>query len=277
MGLVIETDAAIGVTRLSRWIFNCYLIHDGGDGAPAVVDAGLPGLVDDLEPVMTRLGLGVGAVTGVFATHGHSDHVAGAPALSARACCAVHLPVRARAYLAGETPRTPGPTAVARIWPSMLDQPFDASGASQATRGARVAGYGSLAGMCWPAEGPVGFLADGDRLPGASAWEVLAAPGHTDDSIAFWHEETQTLLSGDAVLTVGGRAWMTPETVDGAASGVTAERLRALDVEHLLPGHGRPVSGHGVTARALGPEQWPAGAAGLAGGLGRRLVRPIHR
>ena len=277
MALVIETDASIGVTRLSRWIFNCYLIHDGGDGAPAVVDAGLPGLVDDLEPVMARLGLEVGAITGVFATHGHSDHVSGAPGLAARACCAVHLPARDRAYLDGEVPRTPGPASVARIWPSMLDQPFDASGAARAARGAKVAGYGSPAGMRWPASHPDSFLAHGDRLPGASGWQVLAAAGHTDDSVAFWHEGTKTLLSGDAVLTVGGRAWMTPETVDAVAGRLTAERLRALDVDHLLPGHGRPVTGEGVTAQALGPEEWPAGATGLAGRLGRRLVRTARR
>ena len=277
MALVVETDAAIGVTRLSRWIFNCYLIHDGGDGTPAVVDAGLPGLVDDLEPVMAGLGLDIAAIGGVFATHGHSDHVSGAPALSARSRCAVHLPAGDRAYLAGEVPRTPGPASVARIWPTVLDQPFDASGATQAARGAKVAGYGSRAGMRWPAPPPVDFLAGGDRLPGASAWQVLAAAGHTDDSIAFWHEGTRTLLSGDAVLTVGGRAWMTPETVDGVAGRRAAERLRALDVDHLLPGHGRPVSGRGVTAQALGPEEWPAGAVGLAGRLGRRLIRPVHR
>ncbi len=31
VGLVVETMEQIGITRVSRWIFNCYLIHDGLD------------------------------------------------------------------------------------------------------------------------------------------------------------------------------------------------------------------------------------------------------
>ena len=37
------TESAIGdvgIRHLSRYIFNCYLIEDGGDGAPLVVDDG---------------------------------------------------------------------------------------------------------------------------------------------------------------------------------------------------------------------------------------------
>ena len=147
MGLVVETFDDLGVTRVSRWIFNCYLVHDGGAGAPFVVDAGLPGLVDDLAPVMRGLGLELGDLVTVTATHAHSDHVAGAPVLARRAGAPVHLPARVRAYVEGSTPRTPTTAAVARIWPTVLDQPFDRAGAADAARGARVAGYGSPAGM----------------------------------------------------------------------------------------------------------------------------------
>ena len=35
---MIDHLPAIGVTIFSTWIFNCYLIHDGGDGRPFVVD-----------------------------------------------------------------------------------------------------------------------------------------------------------------------------------------------------------------------------------------------
>ncbi|PRC44768.1 MBL fold metallo-hydrolase, partial [Mycobacterium sp. ITM-2017-0098] len=40
MSLVIEHYRDLGITRLSRWIFNCYLIH--GNDSCVVVDAGLP-------------------------------------------------------------------------------------------------------------------------------------------------------------------------------------------------------------------------------------------
>lgn len=41
----------------------------------------------------------------------------------------------------------------------------------------------------------------GHPLPGGPEWTVLAAAGHTDDSLAFWHEPSHTLISGDAVLS----------------------------------------------------------------------------
>jgi glyoxylase-like metal-dependent hydrolase (beta-lactamase superfamily II) len=258
MGLVVETMPTIGITRISRWSFTCYLIHDAG-GGPLVVDAGLPGVADDLIPVMADDGHKLSDLAGIVATHGHSDHVGGAPMLSSRSGAAVHLPCADRAYLDGAIPSTPSVAAVARIWPTIFDQPFDLHGGFGAVRGTKVAGYGTGAQMRWPTERSVEFLAEGDNLPGAPEWQVMATPGHTDDSTAFWHPRTRTLLSGDAVLTVGGRAWITPETVDDPVSTETAARLGALDVAHLLPGHGRPVHGEAVMAGALGPGAGPGG------------------
>jgi glyoxylase-like metal-dependent hydrolase (beta-lactamase superfamily II) len=272
MTLVVETVEGIGVTRISRWMFNCYLIHDGGNGRPVVVDAGLPGVTDDLVPFIAGLGLELSELAGIVATHGHSDHVGGAPMLSTRSGAPVHLPAPTRDYLEGATPRTPRLRAIANIWPTVFDQPFDPRGAVEAARGARVAGYGTSAGMRWPTGGAIEFLADGDTLPGAPDWEVVAAAGHTDDSLAFWNQKTRTLMSGDAILSVDGRAWITPETVDDAASAETAERLGLLDVAHLLPGHGCPVHGQGITAGAWGPNEGPKGVNAFSVRMARCLM-----
>ncbi len=269
MQLAVETYGDIGVTRLSRWIFNCYLIHDGGEGRPVVVDAGLPGITDDLRAVMPGLGLDVAALVSVCATHAHCDHVGGAPELSTAARCHAHLPQQNRAYLEGTTPRSPGPAGIAHIWPTLLDQAFDVHGAGAAVRGARIAGYGTAGGMRWPEDQPPEFFPADAAMPGAPGWQVIAAPGHTDDSVAFWNPEARTLLSGDAVIAVDGRAWITPETVDAPAGATTGERLRGLDVAHLLPGHGRPVHGDGVMEAALPADQRPAGLSELP----RRLLR----
>lgn len=83
----------------------------------------------------------------------------------------------------------------------------------------------------------------------ASAWTVLNIPGHTDDSIALWHESSRTLLSGDAVITIRSVPRFAPDTIDAAAAARTSARLQALPVEHLLPGHGLPL--HGVATWKL--------------------------
>ncbi|WP_156688902.1 MBL fold metallo-hydrolase [Mycobacterium sp. Marseille-P9652] len=236
MSLVIEEMPDLGITRLSRWIFNCYVLR-GSDGV-VVVDAGLPRVAGDLAPIVNRLG---GQLHTVVATHGHSDHVAGAAELATRYRAPIWLPLNTLDYLDGTKPRTPTPARAARIWPAFLDQPFDRVGAAGLLGGARVAGYGTPAGMRWKGPRPAGGLAEGQGLPGAPEWTVVNAGGHTDDSIALWNLTTRTLLSGDAVLAVGGKVWHTPEIVDAASAAATRERLEELPVAHLLPGHGRPV------------------------------------
>ncbi len=236
MSLVIDDMPDLGITRLSRWIFNCYVLRSR-DGA-VVVDAGLPRVAGDLAVVLDRLG---GTLRAVVATHGHSDHVAGAPELAARHRAPIWLPVTTLTYLKGAKPRTPTAARVARIWPTFIGQPLDRVGVAGLLSGARLAGYGTAAGMRWTGPPPGGGLADGQPLPDAPDWTVINASGHTDDSIALWNPATRTLLSGDAVLTARGDVWHTPEIVDAASAAATRQRLEELPVAHLLPGHGKPV------------------------------------
>ncbi len=246
MALVVERLDDLGVIRLSRWIFNCYLIC--GDRAYVVVDAGMPGSADDIAGV---LAVYRGAVGGVVATHGHSDHIAGAPRLAAEHGVVLHLPEVTLSYLDGtRQPRTPALSKVAQIWPTLVSQPLDLTGLCGFADGPRIAGYGGGKGMVGDALGGATPLVDGQPLPGAAGWEVLHVPGHTDDSTAFWHADSRTLISGDAVLSADGQAWFTPETVDDAAAARTKQHLRALPVEHLLPGHGLPVHRADVWADA---------------------------
>ncbi len=242
MSVVVEHLPRIGVTRLSRWIFNCYVL-DGDDG-PVVVDAGLPEVAADLARR-----LGDRTPTAVVATHGHCDHVAGVPGLARRWGVRAHLPARSLPYLDGETPRQGRTTQAWRLLPTLFDQPFDLTGLRGFLASPKVAGYALTGSMTWDGPAPVGGLADGDALPGAAQWRVLAVPGHTDDSVALWHADTATLLSGDAVLTARGRARFTPEHVDLADATASMGRLLDLPVEHLLPGHGRPIHGAGAWDR----------------------------
>jgi glyoxylase-like metal-dependent hydrolase (beta-lactamase superfamily II) len=246
MSLVVDEMPDLGITRLSRWIFNCYVLRSG-DGA-VVVDAGLPRVAGDLASVLDSAG---GTLNAVVATHGHSDHVAGAAELATRHNAPIWLPANTLTYLGGTKPRTPTPAKAARIWPTMIDQPLDRVGVAGLLSGARLAGYGTPAGMRWAGPSPAGGLADRQPLPGAPEWTVLNANGHTDDSIALWNPTTRTLLSGDAVLTVRGKVWHTPEIVDAASAATTRKRLEELPVAHLLPGHGRPVH----ASETVWPEQ----------------------
>jgi glyoxylase-like metal-dependent hydrolase (beta-lactamase superfamily II) len=237
VGLVAEHFAELAITRISRWCFNCYLLT--GDDGLIVVDPGMPGVADDIATLLAGNPRTLRTVT---ATHGHPDHIGGAAKVAERWGAEVHLPATTIGYLEdGVTPRTPTMLKLARTWRLLFGQPFDAKALLGFARASSTVGFGTPLGMRWRGARPAGGLEDGMPLPGASAWQVLNCPGHTDDSVALWNEQTRSLLSGDAVITVNGRPVFAPDTVDEAASARTFARLSALPVEHLLPGHGLPI------------------------------------
>lgn len=262
---MVEHLPELGITVVSRWIFPCYVVHDGGAGRPLVVDPGLAGHVPVVRDVLAGLPGGDRPV--VVSTHAHADHVGGLPDLAARGA-EVLLPDPVRRWRdEGATPVLPGMAAVASIGPVFLDAPVD-PGALRDLAGTATAIGVDPAGLRLPLD-PAGWLVDGEPVPGAPDWEVVAAPGHTDDSTALWRARDGVLCSGDAVLGVGRQAWFTPELGDPTAAAATEARLRRLDVSVLLPGHGRPAAGE-VWALAREPGDRPP--ADLAGRALRRLA-----
>ncbi len=267
---VITTHDTPGVTSISRWLFNCYVIHDGGAGAPVVIDAGLPSNGRDAATHIRNLYGTDTAAACVVSTHGHSDHVGGIPAVVATAGGPVLLPERCADYLAGARAPTPGPRELVKILPVMRDQPFDFAALREMLGAARSAGYGQQH-MRMPTP-PDGYLSDGEQLLDTEGWTVLHTPGHTEDSTCLYHAESATLFSGDAVLTDGGIAWFNPEITDAGASSATEDRLREITVEHLFPGHGLPLHGTDLLRTARSYRDTPrrhgwAGRAAIA--LGR--------
>jgi glyoxylase-like metal-dependent hydrolase (beta-lactamase superfamily II) len=100
----------------------------------------------------------------------------------------------------------------------------------------------------WPVEDdhdgirwqPVG---DGDTVPaGDERLKVLHTPGHSPDHLAFWHEQSGTIFSGD--LVVRGSSVMIHTSRGGNLAEYlrSLERLIALEPTVLLPAHGPRVA-----------------------------------
>jgi glyoxylase-like metal-dependent hydrolase (beta-lactamase superfamily II) len=82
------------------------------------------------------------------------------------------------------------------------------------------------------------LLNDGDRLGGLL---VIHTPGHTPGGICLYDTEARDLISGDTVFTDGGFGRTDLPGGDETALRHSLERLGALDVKGLYPGHGSPV------------------------------------
>ncbi len=85
-------------------------------------------------------------------------------------------------------------------------------------------------------------LRGGDLVRAGDDWlHVLGTPGHSPDHLAFWHELSGTIFTGDLVAL--GSSVMIHWSRGGDLGQYLAslERLLAIDPRRLLPAHGQPI------------------------------------
>ena len=94
-------------------------------------------------------------------------------------------------------------------------------------------------------------LKHGARLPGFEDWRVVHTPGHSWDSLCFYHEATGSLLSGDTLLGSAPRNTLVQPAIYGNPWQLrrSLRRLRQLQVRVVYPGHGTPIVGDDVLER----------------------------
>ena len=91
---------------------------------------------------------------------------------------------------------------------------------------------------------------DGDALQMAGLeWRVIAAPGHDTHAVMFHSPEARVLISGDA-LWENGFGVVFPQLFGRdtalAETRATLEAIARLEVDTVIPGHGRPFVGAGA-------------------------------
>jgi glyoxylase-like metal-dependent hydrolase (beta-lactamase superfamily II) len=163
-------------------------------------------------------------------THAHEDHSGSAAALARRTGAAVVAPAHEAAVIEGVGALPP---PALRDWELPLWEL-----------------YGGKA----PPAPPVPVqrrVLPGDRLSWEHPAEVVAAPGHTPGSVAYWFERERVLVAGDAIAIAGGRPVAGVFDVDPSLAAQTLAELAALDPEIACFGHGDPLrAGAGAALRA---------------------------
>lgn len=141
-------------------------------------------------------------------THGHGDHVMGSSAFQG-----------AQVFAHAQTP-----AEIERILPGVANR-FQLSVAE------------TKALIAWPT------ITFSDELCfdlGDKQVRLFPTPGHSQDGISLYLEKERLLIAGDAVVTS-----IVPAIGDGDSRILEAslQKLLALDIEILLPGHGRALMG----------------------------------
>lgn len=88
-------------------------------------------------------------------------------------------------------------------------------------------------------------LRHGKRLEGFENWEVIHTPGHSWDSICFFHWPSRSLVTGDTLLGSGTLGHLVhPAIYDNpVAMRKTLRKLKHLKPISVHPGHGTAFSG----------------------------------
>jgi glyoxylase-like metal-dependent hydrolase (beta-lactamase superfamily II) len=88
-------------------------------------------------------------------------------------------------------------------------------------------------------------LTHGNELRGFPGWKAIHTPGHSPDSLCFFHEPTRCLLTGDTILGSGTKGHVvSPAIYDSPiAMRRTIRKLKKLDPAQIFPGHGKIFSG----------------------------------
>ena len=96
----------------------------------------------------------------------------------------------------------------------------------------------------WPSEDalypvPWRAIGEGDTIDvGSERLVALCTPGHSPDHLAFWHEATGTVFTGDLVVAGGSVMIHASRGGDLAQYLASLERLIVLGPRVLLPAHG---------------------------------------
>ena len=202
----VGEPVAEGIGRIAGFV-NSYTYREGDE--TLLIDTGFARKAGPIVRAFQRADVPLGEVKRVLLTHHHVDHMGGAAYLVQ----STHAPLACHgddaAFVDGRV-KAPMPLLM-RLFVRVHPAPVAV------------------------------MLKDGDRV---GSLVVLHVPGHTPGEVALYHPERRILFSGDSVVEQKGHLTLPGAKFASSMGQAVASlgKLRSLDVDLLLPGHGVPVS-----------------------------------
>jgi glyoxylase-like metal-dependent hydrolase (beta-lactamase superfamily II) len=218
-----------GVPHGNVWAVAC-------DGGIVLFDTGIggKGRLRQFELALAQVGFGIEDVRLLVCTHSHTDHYGlAAPIVEAAGCELWMHPAWEHVRLLADDPAAALEQRIEVARQSGV--PAEALERYREARGDSETGIEAI------------VEPDRDLLPGVEvetdlgSWQVHETPGHAPSHVVLHQPERKLLISGDHLL---GRTVLffdhghTPDPVGEFLRGL--DEVEPLDVDLVLPGHGRP-------------------------------------
>ncbi|WP_018462367.1 MBL fold metallo-hydrolase [Segatella paludivivens] len=193
---------------------NSYL-YISDDNDVSIIDTGMPGNAEKILSQILKIGISIEKIKYIILTHSDIDHMGSVADLKNITGAKVAIHENEAPYLLGEK--------------------------NKKRKGIIGLIFGILFKFIKTQNiAPDIILKEGDFIGGL---RVVSSPGHTVGSISLYNAGT-VLFSGDAIITdrhSNIKGFNTIATADLFEAAKTISKIKHLEFEVLLPGHGKPV------------------------------------